>query len=70
LYDVTSGSVQIDGLDVRAAREASLAAAIGFVTQESYLLHDPRILILDEATPALDTTSERVVQQALESLPR
>jgi len=40
LYDVTGGSVQIDGVDVRQAREASLAATIGFVTQESYLFHD------------------------------
>jgi ATP-binding cassette subfamily B protein len=40
LYDVTGGSVQIDGIDVRHAREASLAATIGFVTQESYLFHD------------------------------
>jgi ATP-binding cassette, subfamily B, bacterial len=40
LYDVTGGSVQIDGLDVRHVRQASLAATIGFVTQESYLFHD------------------------------
>ena len=40
LYDVTAGSVEIDGLDVRHVRQASLAAAIGFVTQESYLFHD------------------------------
>src|SRR5215472_13549413 len=40
LYDVTGGSVQIDGVDVRQARQASLAATIGFVTQESYLFHD------------------------------
>jgi ATP-binding cassette subfamily B protein len=40
LYDVTGGSVQIDGIDVRHARQASLAATIGFVTQESYLFHD------------------------------
>ena len=40
LYDVTGGSVQIDGVDVRQIRQASLAATIGFVTQESYLFHD------------------------------
>src|SRR5690242_9569855 len=31
-------------------------------------LEDPPILVLDEATSALDTESERIVQQALESL--
>jgi ATP-binding cassette, subfamily B, bacterial len=40
LYDVTGGSIEIDGIDVRRVRQASLAAAIGFVTQESYLFHD------------------------------
>jgi ATP-binding cassette subfamily B protein len=40
LYDVTGGSIEIDGIDVRQVRLASLAAAIGFVTQESYLFHD------------------------------
>src|SRR6202050_2654979 len=40
LYDVTGGAVEINGLDVRHVRQASLAAAIGFVTQESYLFHD------------------------------
>jgi ATP-binding cassette subfamily B protein len=40
LYDVTSGSVEIDGIDVRHILAASLAADIGFVRQESYLFHD------------------------------
>ena len=40
LYDVTGGSVEIDGIDVRSVLAASLAAVIGFVTQESYLFHD------------------------------
>jgi len=40
LYDVTGGSVEIDGIDVRQVRAGSLAASIGFVTQESYLFHD------------------------------
>ena len=40
LYDVTEGSVSIDGTDVRKIRQVDLAAIIGFVTQDSYLFHD------------------------------
>ena len=40
LYDVTEGSVSIDGRDVRKIRQVDLAATIGFVTQDSYLFHD------------------------------
>jgi ATP-binding cassette, subfamily B, bacterial len=134
LYDVENGAVRIDGHDVRDLSAATIARAVGVVTQESYLfggtvrenisygrpdatdeeiisaakaafihdritalehgydtvvgergyrfsggerqrlaiarviLEDPPILVLDEATSALDTESERVVQQALESL--
>jgi ATP-binding cassette, subfamily B, bacterial len=134
LYDVEDGAVRIDGHDVRDLAAATIARAVGVVTQESYLfggtvrenisygkptatdeeivaaakaafihdrilalehgydtvvgergyrfsggerqrlaiarviLEDPPILVLDEATSALDTESERVVQQALESL--
>ncbi len=136
LYDVTEGSVRIDGIDVREIRMADLSEIIGYVTQESYLfhatmernllyahpdatcyevvdaakaafihdrimelpdgyntvvgergfrlsggerqrlsiarviLHQPRILILDEATSSLDTESERYVQAALQPLMR
>ncbi len=52
LYDVTGGSIEIDGLDVRRARQASLAAAIGFVTQESYLFHDSILANLQYGRPA------------------
>jgi len=134
LYDCTSGTVSIDGIDVRKIRLESLARIVGYVSQDSYLfhasirenllygnpdaterdlheaaraayihdrimefpdgydtvvgergyrlsggerqrlsiarviLHDPRLLILDEATSSLDTTSERYVQAALEPL--
>jgi len=52
LYDVTGGSVQIDGVDVRHAHQASLAAVIGFVTQESYLFHDSILANIRYGRPA------------------
>jgi ATP-binding cassette, subfamily B, bacterial len=39
LYDPTSGSVSIDGIDIRDMRLADLAAIVGVVSQETYLLH-------------------------------
>jgi ATP-binding cassette subfamily B protein len=39
LYDPTSGAVRIDGTDIRDMRLADLAAIVGVVSQETYLLH-------------------------------
>jgi ATP-binding cassette subfamily B protein len=39
LYDVDSGAVEIDGIDVRRIKLASLGRIIGVVTQETYLFH-------------------------------
>jgi ATP-binding cassette subfamily B protein len=39
LYDPSSGSVRIDGIDLRDLRLADLAAIVGVVSQETYLLH-------------------------------
>jgi len=39
LYDVTEGSVTIDGVDVRDLTFGSLADAVGVVSQETYLFH-------------------------------
>jgi ATP-binding cassette subfamily B protein len=39
LYDVTRGAVTIDGIDVRELTFASLAGAVGVVSQETYLFH-------------------------------
>jgi ATP-binding cassette subfamily B protein len=39
LYDPTSGRVLIDGTDIRDIRLADLAAIVGVVSQETYLLH-------------------------------
>jgi ATP-binding cassette subfamily B protein len=51
LYDVTAGAIEIDGTDVRRVRQASLATAIGFVTQESYLFHDTILANLEYGRP-------------------
>jgi ATP-binding cassette subfamily B protein/subfamily B ATP-binding cassette protein MsbA len=133
-YDVTDGSVSIDGTDIRKVTIASLRSLMGNVNQDPILFNDtifnniafgvenatreeviaaakianahdfimekeegydtnigdrgvklsggqrqrisiaravlknPPILILDEATAALDTESERAVQEALERL--
>jgi ATP-binding cassette, subfamily B, bacterial len=39
LYDAQRGTVAIDGVDVREATFASLAATVGLVSQETYLFH-------------------------------
>ncbi|MBA2374495.1 MAG: ABC transporter ATP-binding protein, partial [Chloroflexi bacterium] len=39
LYDVDAGAVEIDGVDVRRIKLASLGEVIGVVTQETYLFH-------------------------------
>jgi len=39
LHEVTGGSVEVGGVDVRRLRRASLIASIGIVSQETYLFH-------------------------------
>ncbi|MBI2914666.1 MAG: ATP-binding cassette domain-containing protein [Firmicutes bacterium] len=136
LYDADSGSVRVDGHDVRNLSVTDLREQVGIVPQETFLfsgtvaeniaysrpeatpleiivaarianahdfvsklpdgydtrlgrrgqdlsggerqrlaiaraiLHNPRILILDEATGAVDTETERKIQEALERLVR
>lgn len=131
LYDVGSGTIRYNGLDVRDVTSESLHSTVGMVTQDGHLFHDtirgnltlaapeatdeqiwdaidrsrlrgvveglpdgldtvvgergyrlsggerqrmtiarlllasPRVVLLDEATAALDSTSERAVQEAL-----
>lgn len=131
LYDVTSGEILIDGVDIRRLSQKSLRSQMGVVLQETFLfdgsvlenicyakpgatfdeviraakianahefitklpdgyntrvgnkgfqlsggerqrvaiaraiLHNPKIIILDEATASLDTETEKQVQEAL-----
>jgi ATP-binding cassette subfamily B protein len=40
LYDVQSGAIRINGLDVREATMESISSTIGVVTQDAHLFHD------------------------------
>lgn len=51
LYDVTRGAVLIDGVDVRQVDLKELSAAVGVVTQETYLFHDTIAANLRYARP-------------------
>ena len=62
LYDVTEGSVSIDGTDVRQIKLADLSAAVGFVTQETYLLQTTIEDNLRYGKP--DATQEEIVAAA------
>ncbi|HJY66433.1 MAG TPA: ABC transporter ATP-binding protein, partial [Streptosporangiaceae bacterium] len=64
LYDVTGGSVEIDGIDVRLVRAASLAAVIGFVTQESYLFHDTILANIRYGSPSADLAEVEAAARA------
>ncbi len=52
LYDVTSGTVRVDGHDVRDLTAESLHGAIGMVTQDPHLFHDTIAVNLRYAQPA------------------
>jgi ATP-binding cassette subfamily B protein len=75
LYDVSEGSVTIDGLDIREIQTASLNATIGVVTQDPYLFHDTlRVNLMfakPDATEAQIETALRAAQiwNLVESLP-
>jgi ATP-binding cassette subfamily B protein len=58
LYDVSKGSVTIDGLDIREIQTASLNATIGVVTQDPYLFHDTLRVNLMFAKP--DATEAQI----------
>jgi ATP-binding cassette subfamily B protein len=40
LYDVSAGSVRINGIDVRDATQESLHSLVGVVTQDAHMFHD------------------------------
>jgi ABC-type multidrug transport system fused ATPase/permease subunit len=62
LYDVTSGSVLIDGLDVRRLKQRTLRSQMGIVTQEPFLFSGT---VIDNIRYGkLDATDDVVFQAA------
>ena len=64
LYDVTTGSVRVDGIDVRSIDLNQLAATVGVVTQESYLFHDTIAANLRYARPDATDSEIRTAAEA------
>ena len=65
LYDVSSGTISIDGQDVRSVTQASLRAAIGMVPQDTVLFNDTiRYNIRYGRWDATDAEVERAAQLA------
>ena len=62
LYDPESGSITLDGVDIRQIKLASLAQIIGVVTQETYLVNDTIRENLRYGRP--DATDEELIEAA------
>lgn len=60
LYDVSSGSVRLAGLDVRRASLDSVRDRIGVVSQDAHLFHDSLRMNLRYARP--DATDDELVE--------
>jgi ATP-binding cassette subfamily B protein len=75
LYDVRSGSVSINGIDVRDATLSSVRAVIGVVTQDAHLFHETLRSNLRYAKPdatdaqILDALRAAHILPLIESLP-
>jgi ATP-binding cassette subfamily B protein len=63
LYEADSGTVSIDGYDVRSLTLASVGRATGLVTQETFLFHDTIRENLRYGRP--DATDEEIVEAAM-----
>ena len=61
LYDVTSGSIEVDGIDIRDLTLDSLRSNIGVVTQDAHLFHES---IADNLRYAKHDATENEMQEA------
>ncbi len=61
-YDIDSGSIEIDGQDIRSVTQSSLRAAIGMVPQDTVLFNDT--VAYNIRYGRMDATDAEVVQAA------
>ena len=61
-YDVTGGSIAIDGQDIRKVRQKTLRAAIGMVPQDTVLFNDT--IAYNIRYGRVDATEEQVIEAA------
>jgi ATP-binding cassette subfamily B protein len=74
-YDISAGSLEISGIDIRRLQQSSLRAAIGIVPQDTVLFNDTILYNIHYGRP--DATPEEVIEAAkaahihdfIESLP-
>ncbi|MFM7949599.1 MAG: ABC transporter ATP-binding protein [Actinomycetales bacterium] len=64
LYDVTAGTIKLNGFDVRDIELKSLRSSIGVVTQDAHMFHDSIAMNLKYANPS---ATEEELKQACES---
>jgi len=64
-YDVKSGSIEIDGIDIRCVTQRSLRAAIGLVLQEPFLFMGT---VRDNIRYGRPDASDEEVQRAIEAI--
>jgi ATP-binding cassette, subfamily B, bacterial len=69
LYDVQSGSVSINGIDVRDAVLDSIHRRIGIVTQDAHLFHDTIRANLEYARPGATDAEISAALRAAQILP-
>ncbi|MGH9121494.1 MAG: ABC transporter ATP-binding protein, partial [Acidimicrobiales bacterium] len=69
IYDVRSGAVRVDGVDVRDATLASLQAVVGVVTQDAHLFHETIRSNLLYANPEASEEDLFEVLEAAQILP-
>jgi ATP-binding cassette subfamily B protein len=69
LYDATSGTVTVGGIDVKKLKQSSLRATVGYVTQDAHMFHDTIRANLRYARPDVTDAEMCVALEAAQIRP-